>query len=214
MTPADVITQVRVLVQDERTPYRYSDAVLLRFLNQTVKRMAMIRPDLFFVVREVQTSPGSVTQTLPADAIRLVEVYNVLGGDVVTEVNKDTLDQTLPGWRSASPGQPVNYVRHVRNPTAFFLYPAPAAGVTVVTEYAAVPADYTMSDTILAPSSAYLPSLVDGVVYLAQSIDDEHISSGRAKLFSDAFTQGLGVNLQSQQVTDTDAGGLNPKQVV
>jgi hypothetical protein len=71
-----------------------------------------------------------------------------------------------------------------------------------------------MSDTILAPSNAYLPSLVDGVVYLAQSIDDEHISSGRAKLFSDAFTQGLGVSLQSQQVTDTDAGGLNPKQVV
>jgi hypothetical protein len=141
-------------------------------------------------------------------------VYNVRGGDVVTEVNKDTLDQTYPGWRSAPSGQPVNYVRHVRNPTMFFLYPAPTSGVTLVVEYAATPANYTMSDTITAPSSAYLPSLVDGVVYLAQSIDDEHINSGRAKLFSDAFTAGLGVNLQSQKVTDTDAGGLDPKQVV
>jgi hypothetical protein len=214
MTPADIIAEVRTLVQDSRTPYRYTDAVLLRFLNQTVKRMAMLRPDLFLVVRDVVTTPGDVTQVLPADAIRLVEVYNVKGGNVVTEVNKDTLDQTYPGWRSAPSGQPVNYIRHVRNPTMFFLYPAPASGVTVVAEYAATPADYTMSDIILAPSNAYLPSLVDGVVYLAQSIDDEHISSGRAKLFSDAFTQGLGVSLQSQQVTDTDAGGLNPKQVV
>ena len=214
MTPADIIAEVRTLVQDSRTPYRYTDAVLLRFLNQTVKRMAMLRPDLFLVVRDVVTTPGDVTQVLPADAIRLVEVYNVKGGNVVTEVNKDTLDQTYPGWRSAPSGQPVNYIRHVRNPTMFFLYPAPASGVTVVAEYAATPVDYTMSDTILAPSNAYLPSLVDGVVYLAQSIDDEHISSGRAKLFSDAFTQGLGVSLQSQQVTDTDAGGLNPKQVV
>lgn len=214
MTPADIIAEVRTLVQDSRTPYRYTDAVLLRFLNQTVKRMAMLRPDLFLVVRDVATTPGDVTQVLPADAIRLVEVYSVKGGNVVTEVNKDTLDQTYPGWRSAPSGQPVNYIRHVRNPTMFFLYPAPASGVTVVAEYAATPADYAMSDTILAPSNAYLPSLVDGVVYLAQSIDDEHISSGRAKLFSDAFTQGLGVSLQSQQVTDTDAGGLNPKQVV
>jgi len=214
MTPADVIAEVRALVQDSREPYRYTDTVLLRFLNQTVKRMAMLRPDLFLVVRDVATTAEDVTQALPADAIRLVEVYNVKGGGVVTEVNKDTLDQTYPNWRSAPSGQPVNYIRHVRNPTMFFLYPAPTSGVTLVVEYAATPADYALSDTITAPSSAYLPSLVDGVVYLAQSIDDEHINSGRAKLFSDAFTSGLGINLQSQQVTDTDAGGLDPKRVV
>ena len=214
MTPADVIAEVRTLVQDSRVPYRYTDAVLLRFLNQTVKRMAMVRPDLFLVVRDVATVAGDVTQGLPADAIRLVEVYNVKGGNVVTEVNKDTLDQTYPGWRSAPSGQPVNYVRHVRNPTAFFLYPPPESGVTLVAEYAATPADYGLTDTITAPSSAYLPSLVDGVVYLSQSIDDEHINSGRAKLFSDAFTQGLGTNLQSRQVTENDASGLDPKQVV
>ena len=64
MTPTDVIAQVRVLVQDEREPYRYSDTVLLRFLNQTVKRMAMLRPDLFLVVREVQTVAGAAISAL------------------------------------------------------------------------------------------------------------------------------------------------------
>lgn len=214
MTPADVIAQVRVLVQDEREPYRYSDTVLLRFLNQTVKRMAMLRPDLFLVVRDVATTPSTVTQTLPTDAIRLVEVYNVTGGNVVTEVNKDTLDQTYPGWRSSAAGQPVNYIRHVRNPTTFFLYPAPESGVTLTVEYAAVPADYALADTITAPSAAYMPSLVDGVVYLAQSIDDEHVNSGRAKLFADTFAQGLDSGMRTQPLTDTDAGALDPRQVV
>ena len=184
MTPADVITEVRRLVNDTREPQRYSDADLLGFVNQTVKRMAMIRPDLFPVVRDIPTVPGTVVQTLPADALRLVEVYNVTGGNVVTEVNKDTLDQTYPGWRSAPAGQPVNYMRHVRSSTMFFLYPAPESGVTLSVEYAAVPADYALEDAITAPSVAYIPTLVDGVVYLAQSIDDEHVNSGRAKVSS------------------------------
>jgi hypothetical protein len=214
MTPAAVIAQVRTLVQDEYQPYRYTDAVLLRFLNQTVKRMAMLRPDLFLTIGDVATVPETPNQSLPANAIRLVEVYNVKGGDVVTEVNKDALDQTYPGWRSAAPGVPVNYIRHVRNPTMFFLYPPPEEGVVLVAEYAAAPADYTLNQTITAPSDAYIPTLVDGIVFLAQSIDDEHINSGRAKLFADSFAGALDASMKVQQLTDTDAGSLDPRQVV
>lgn len=214
MTPAEVIAEVRTLVQDERVPYRYSDTVLLRFLNQTVRRMAVLRPDLFTVVSDFTTTAGNAVQTLPSNAIRLVELYNVVGGDVLTEVNKDTLDQSYPGWRSAPAGQPVNYIRHVRNPTMFFLYPPPAAGVSIVAEYAAVPPAYALGDTITSPSDGYTPMLVDGIVSLSQSIDDEHVSSGRAKLFGDSFAQGMEVSMRMQQLSDTDSGSLDPRQVV
>jgi hypothetical protein len=40
VTPADIITEARVLVQDTRTPYRYSDTLMLGWVNQTLKRMA------------------------------------------------------------------------------------------------------------------------------------------------------------------------------
>ena len=56
--------------------------------------------------------------------------------------------------------------------------------------------------------------MVEGAVYLAESVDNEHVNSGRAKLFQDAFVQGLGVGLQSRVITDTEAGGLDPKQVI
>ena len=64
-----------------------------------------------------------------------------------------------------------------------------------------------------APPTAYMPSLIDGVVYLTQSIDDEHVSSGRAKLFLDSFGQWLSTSLQSRQITDDDSAGLDPKKV-
>jgi len=214
VTPAEIIVQVRPLVQDTRAPYRYSDTVLLGFVNQALKRMAMVRPDLFTVFETVATNPNTVIQKLPSTATRLVEIYNVVGGNVITEVDKNALDQAYPGWRSSASGQPVNYVRHVRNPTSYFLYPAPADGVMLVAEYAVAPTDYTINQEIDLLSDTYLPTLVDGTVFLSQSIDDEHINSGRAKMFQDSFNQTLIAGLQTRTITDTDASGLDPRQVV
>lgn len=214
MTPASIIVQVRSLVQDTRTPYRYTDTVLLGFVNQALKRMAMVRPDLFTVFETVATAPNTVIQRLPSTATRLVEIYNVEGGSVITEVDKNALDQTYPGWRSAAPGQPVNYIRHVRNPNSYFLYPAPEPGIMVVAEFSVTPEDYGINEEIDILSSTYMPALVDGTVFLTQSIDDEHVTSGRAKLFQDSFNQTLVAGLQTRVITDTDAGGLDPKQVI
>jgi hypothetical protein len=55
---------------------------------------------------------------------------------------------------------------------------------------------------------------VDGTVFLAQSIDDEHVDSGRAKLFYDSFTQQLGATLQGRKVTDTKNAGMDKGEVI
>lgn len=214
MTPSEVITEARRLIQDTKTPYRYSDAVMLGFVNQTLKRMVLLRPDLFAVIADFSTTTGTVLQSCPADSTRLIEIFQVKGGDAVTEANRATLDRTVPGWQNEAPGQPVNFMRHVRNPNRFFVYPAPAAGVVLVGEYAQTPPDYDLDDEITYPTDAYFPAAVDGVVFLAESIDNEHVNSGRAKLFQDSFVQALGVSLQSRTITDTESGGLDPKQVI
>lgn len=214
MTPNEVITEVRRLIQDTRTPYRYSDAVLLGFVNQTLKRMVMLRPDLFAVIGDFSTTADTVLQSCPADSMRLIEIFQVKNGGAVVEVNRETLDRTVPGWLNEPSGQPVNFMRHVRNPNRFFVYPRPSAGVVLVGEYAQTPPDYTLDQEITYPIDTYFPVLIDGVVFLAESIDNEHVNSNRAKLFQDAFVQGLGVSLQTRTITDTEAGGLDPKQVI
>lgn len=212
MTPADVITEVRRIVQDTAAPYRYSDADLLGYINQTLKRMALLRPDLFGVIEDFVTTASSAVQTLPTDAIRLIDVFSVKGGSAVTETDRETMDRNYPSWSVEAAGTPVNYMRHVKNPTRFFLYPPPSSGVQLVIEYAKVPPIYALNDTIAAVPTAFLPTIVSGAVYLAQSIDDEHVSSGRAKLFLDAFTQDLAGTFSSRTVTDTKAAGLKPSR--
>lgn len=214
MTPADIITEARVLVQDTRTPYRYSDALMLGWVNQTLKRMAVLRPDLFSFIGDIPTTANTVLQSCPSDSLRLVEIFQIKNGDAVTEVNREILDQMHPNWVNEAAGTPVNFMRHVRSPNKFFLYPRPAAGVVLVGEYAQVPPAYTINQTITALPDAYLPVAVDGVVFLAESVDNEHVNSGRAKLFQDSFNQTLATGLQVRSITDTEQGGMDPKQVI
>ena len=210
MTPAEVITEVRRLVQDQQVPYRYSDAVLLGYVNQTLKRMAIVRPDLFSDIVDIPTAPDTAVQSLPAGAVRLVDIFQVKGGPAIDEVDRETMNRNYPNWMSEPAGVPVNFMRHVKNPDRFFLYPPPLAGTVLIGEYAMSPPDYALADEIAVVAPAYFPAIVDGTVFMAESIDDEHVASGRAKLFYDSFVSQLSTNLQSRKVTDTKAAGLEP----
>lgn len=208
MTPADIIVDVRRITQDTLAPYRLSDEDLLGFVNLTLKRMSVLRPDLFAEFSEITTTPNSAIQELPEGAIRLLDIFYVKDGDAVTEVDRESISRSYPGWASEAAGIPMNYMRHVKNGEQYFLYPRPTSGVVLVGEYASSPPNYTLNETITNPPSGYMPALVDGVVFLAESLDAEHVTSGRAKLFLDSFTQTLGAALQSRTVTDTKAAGL------
>ncbi len=214
MTPADIITEARNLVQDTRAPYRYSDTLMLGWVNQTLKRMSVLRPDLFSFIGDIPTVANTVLQSCPPDSLRLVEIFQIKNGDAVTEVNRDVLDQMYPNWVNEAAGTPVNFMRHVCSPNKFFLYPRPSTGVVLIGEYAQVPPTYTLNQAIALLPDSYLPVAVDGVVFLAESVDNEHVNSGRAKLFQDSFAQTLATGLQVRSITDTEEGGMDPRQVI
>ena len=209
-----VLTEVRRVLQDNTAPYRYSDAYLLGFANQALKRMAVLRPDLFAYIGTVTCTANAVIQSAPADSIRVMEVFQVQGGNGVTEVNRDSLDETYPGWMNDAAGACVNWMRHVRNPNRFFIYPKAPAGQVLVVEYSQAPPDYAADADVALLPDAYFPVVVDGTIFLAESVDNEHVNSNRAQLFQQTFTQALGVNAQSRTLTDTEEAGLDPKQVI
>jgi len=92
----DVITEVRRILQDTNSPQRYSDTVLLGFANQALKRIAVLRPDLFAYIGDITCTAGSVVQSMPSDSIRLIEIYSVKNGNGVIETNREALDQAYP----------------------------------------------------------------------------------------------------------------------
>lgn len=217
MRLTDVVTEARKMLQDTNTNtalQRYSDATLLGFANQTLKRIAIIRPDLFSYIGEIPTTAGQVLQTMPSDSIRVMEIFQVKDGESVRETNRETLDQTYPSWQNDTPGPAVNWMRHVRNPNRFFIYPKAPVGQVLIAEYAQAPRDYTGDEEVDLLPDAYFPVVLDGTIFLAESIDNEHVNSNRAQLFQQSFVQSLATAFQSRSATDTEAGGLQPKEVV
>ena len=210
MTPSELIVESRRLLNDTVTPYRYSDAMLLGYVNQVLKRTAVLRPDLFGVVSDITVTADDTIQSLPADAHRLIDIFQVKGGNTVTEVDRETMSRTHPSWMSDPAGIPVNYMRHIRNPTKFFVYPKPSSTIVLIGEYAVSPPDYTINEQIVSPPPSFFGALVDGILFLASSVDDEHVNTGRAKLFLDSYTQQLGVSLQNRALSDTKIAGMNP----
>ena len=210
----DVVTEARRLLQDISAPQRYSDAVLLGFANQALKRMSVLRPDLFAYIGEITCTAGAVIQSPPSDSIRIIEIFQVKDGAGVTEVDRTSLDQTYPGWMNDAAGAAVNWMRHVRNPNKFFIYPKAPVGQVLIGEYAQTPPNYVGTDTVALLPDAFFPVVVDGTVFLAESVDNEHVNSNRAQLFQQSFTQALGVSAQARSLTDTEEAGLPSEQVV
>lgn len=211
MTPQTVINDVRVLINDVDTTYRYSDDDLLRFVNESLKRIAHIRPDLFSTHATLACVASTVVQSAPSDSLRLVDVFQVVGGNALYETDRKTMDLHSPGWRIDTEAAATVWMRHPRSPNKFFIYPpCPAAGQSLAIEYAQVPTDYAIGDTIAELHDSYKTVVVDCVVFLAQSIDDEHVISGRAKLFYDSFTQSLGISAKAREVADNEDAGVAP----
>lgn len=215
MTPADIITECRRLLNDTVEPYRYSTTMLLGYVNQVLKRTATLRPDLFGVVGEIAVTANTTIQELPAGAHRLLDIYQVKDGNAVTEVDRETMSRHSPAWMTETAATPVNFMRHIRNPTKFFLYPRPTADTVLIGEYASTPDTLTdVDDDIAQPPPSFLGALVDGVMFLASSVDDEHVNSGRSKVFLDSYTQQLGVSLENRVLSDTKQAGLKPGPAV
>ena len=214
MKLSNVITEVRRILQDINAPLRYSDTVLLGFANQALKRIAVLRPDLFAYIGEIPTTAGSVIQSAPTDSIRIMEIFSVKNGSGITEANREALDQTYPGWMNDSAADAVNWMRHTRNPNRFFIYPKAPAGQILIGEYAQSPKEYTIDEDVALLSEAFFPVVVDATIFMAESVDNEHVNSNRAQLFQQSFTQALGVSAQGRVITDTEAAGLKAVEVI
>jgi hypothetical protein len=202
---ADVLIEARRLLQDTSTDaalQRYSDAFLLDIANTVLKRAAILRPDLFSEIGEIDCVQDETLQSAPEGAFRIMDVFRVQGGNAIREVNKATFDQTAPEWVTDDPGTCVCWMRHTKNPLKFFIYPPAPASQTLIGEYAKTPVDYDESTEVELLPDAYFPAIVDGLIWLVESGDNEHVDSGRAKMFQESFLQSLGASMAAQAITD------------
>jgi hypothetical protein len=210
-TVADIVLEARELLLDETAPYRYSDDFIVRKTNQVLRRMVIVRPDLFSAIAPITCVAGTL-QSCPADSVRLMDVTLNSANRVPKEINQEVLDLMFPAWGAESAEPTSNWMRYPRDPNRFYVYPPATAGEVITIVYAKSTPAYTLGDTV-ALQDAYFPVLLDGVCWLMESIDAEHVESSRAKMFKDAYEGALGAGLAARKITDTDEAGMAKNEV-
>jgi hypothetical protein len=206
-TVADLVTEARELLLDELIPFRYSDDYIVRKVNQILKRMLVVRPDVFIKVTTLVTVPGAL-QSAPTESMRLMDVLTNSLGQVPKEIDQQAIDVMFPKWRAGAAGPATNWMRAAKDPNRFFVYPASAGGEHLTVAYAQTLPKYAKAD-VVALSDAYFPVILDGVCWLMESLDAEHVESGRARMFQESYTTALASGLLSRKIADAPDGGVS-----
>ena len=104
----DILDRASIILQDS-TNVRFPNAELLKFFNDAQKEVVLHRPDAKMVNESFSCANGS-KQSLPAAALRLIEIVRNVGGRAITQVDRKILDETLPNWHETAAG--TNKIEH------------------------------------------------------------------------------------------------------
>lgn len=195
MTPSTIIATARHLMLDTGTTPRQSNDELVGYVNEALREVCTLRPDLFSSVGDMTCIAGQCEQAITfLDAVSLLDVLCVHAGQAVTPFDRQTMDQFRPGWRTDAAGPAQNWAPLNGDPLAFFIYPKAPADQVLDVRYVRNPATYALGDVIVDLPDSYAPALADYVVYRAESKDDEHVLSQRAASHYAAFKTKFGVS--------------------
>lgn len=178
---SDIVARVRHVIQDESPPYRTTDAELIRWLNDALKTLATLVPQLFIVSGSHTCVAGS-RQTL--ENTRAMALFDVLG---VPEADLAALTLFSPGWQNAAPGAIQNWLRPVSEPLSFYTYPPSTAGQALPIMFVQSPAEITALNATVPVPESYEPALVGYIVGMAESKNDESVDMNRAQTFMADF---------------------------
>lgn len=189
-TPADLILTARgIYVDTDADLQRRSDADLLVYVNDAIKEISGLRPELFAKVGDVLCVTGSVEQAITfSDAQALLDVLCIHNGAALTPFDWVAMNAFNPGWRTDTAGTATQWSRLANDPLRFYIYPkAPATAQTLDVRYVSIPTELALGDTITEIPTRLHPAVIDYIIYRTESADDEHVLSQRAALAYQTF---------------------------
>ena len=211
----DVLDRASIILQDA-TKVRFPRSELLKFFNDGQREIVLHRPDANMVNTTLALADGS-KQTLPAIALRLVQVVRNVSGRAVTQVDRRILDETLPNWHESVAG--VNKIEHyiydAADPKNFYVYPQGASGThSLELIYSTSPADITISDfssdvTVISLDDIYGNAILDYILYRSYQKDSEFAGNAeRSMMHYSSFANALGMKTQADAATTPQPTGV------
>jgi hypothetical protein len=209
----DVLDRAGIILQDN-TNVRFPKEELLKFFNDAQKEVVLHRPDAKMVNTNYDCIDGS-KQTLPSEALRLIEVVRNVGGRAITQVQKRILDETV-----ASTNKIEHFIYDPADPKNFYVYPKGVSGThSLEIVYSSSPPEISISnfatdDQYISLDDVYANCILDYVLYRSYQKDSEFAGNAqRAMMHYQSFANALGVKTQADGATtpvpaSAGAGGV------
>lgn len=172
MTGQDIDDLVSGFLQDTAAT-QWLRADRLRWINAGVRDIATYRPKATTVSQNLLLTAGSTRQAVPADTIGVLDLVCNMGatgttpGRAITTVATERLSASAPNWRKDRGAAVRHLVLDDRDPSAFYVWPAPSSAVYVEALLHKHPAPIAAMSEVLPLDNSYQNPLVDYVMHLA-----------------------------------------------
>jgi len=209
-----LIDRASIILQDA-TNIRWPRPELLGWLNDGEREIVLHKPNAYIKHVPVALVLGS-KQTLPVDAVALIDIPRNVAGPAIRVVSREILDAQSPGWHTQTPvGVIKHYMYSPLDPRTFYVYPPATVTpnpINVDLVYAASPADIAENVAILV-DDVYATALINYILYRAYSKDAEYAANAAlATAYYGQFMTLLGAKVTAETVTAPNQAlaGFNP----
>lgn len=218
MLASDIIDRARLVLNDTVATYRWADSEFFKWINDGQRAIVLVRPDASVSV-ETLTCAAGTKQSLPAGAIRLLDVTRNINADnsvgrAVRLVDRDILDSQDPNWHADTQQAVVkNYIYDNRSPNVFYVYPPAKSTSKVEIVISKNPTDVTATSSSLALADIYAEPLLNYVLFRAYNKDAEFATNAQlATNYFQVFSAMLGIKTQKDvgYSPDLNSKGGNP----
>lgn len=222
MQASVILSRAKDILQDI-TSVRWTEAELMRWLSDAQREVVLYRPEACVSNASVALAANSTKQSLPANALRLLDITRNMGangatpGRAIRLVHREIMDAQTPDWHTATASSEVlHYMFDARDPKNFYVYPRPSSTLYVEAIYSIAPTEIVTSTQTLSVEDIFANVLLDYLLYRAYTKDSDYAGNGqRAVAHYQAFANALGIKGNIDvQFGPTANSPLNPNYPV
>jgi hypothetical protein len=194
---------------------RVFETTWIKYLNAGIRALILVRPDAGAVTESVTLTAG-VIQTLPSDALRLLDISRNMGADgatagkIITPANRKHIDYSNLLWPAASGETAIdNFSYDKENPNTFYVTPPVHATTVVQVEMVTsqLPTAITATGDTTGTNDLFFEPLVMYMLYKAFVADDEDVEFSKGMTFLQNF-----FNLLQVETAASTAAGPETKE--
>jgi hypothetical protein len=194
---------------------RVFETTWIKYLNASIRALILVRPDAGAQTDNLQLVAG-VLQTLPATALRMLDITRNMGvdgltaGKIITPVDRKHLDYSNLLWPVATGDTEIdNFSYNKENPRIFYVTPPVHATTAVYVELqvSQLPTAVTASGDDPGINDVFFEPIIQYMLYKAFSTDDEGVEFQKAITYMQNF-----FNLLQVEMATSNAAGPEAKE--